>query len=75
MSHCSLAADNHLLHQSSEDGVLLIDPSNNNTTVLISPTEWTELGRKLGSELGSVLLSADRQMVLLVTNREQVHNM
>ena len=67
-----LAADNQLLHQSSEDGVLLIDPSSNTTTVLISSTEWTELGRELGSKLSSVVLSADRQMALLVTNREQV---
>jgi dipeptidyl aminopeptidase/acylaminoacyl peptidase len=65
--------DNQLLHQSSEDGVLLIDPSSNTTTVLISSTEWTELGRKLGSKLSSVVLSADRQMALLVTNREQVY--
>ena len=67
-----VVTDNQLLHQSSENGVLLYDPSSNTTTVIISSTEWTELGQKLGSEIIGVVLSHDRQMAMLVTNREKV---
>ena len=68
-----VCADNRLLHQSSKEGVLLVSPSDNNSTeVLISSKEWAELGEILGSPIESVVLSGDRKMAMLVTNVEKV---
>ena len=69
---CVCVTDNQLIHRSSEDGLLLLSPSDNTTEELISPLEWTELGQILGSPIENVILSHDRTIAMLVTNIEKV---
>ena len=68
-------SDNLLIHHSSEDGLILVDPSDNTTKELISSSEWAELVQELGSPINDVILSYDRQIAMLVTNKEKVNCM
>lgn len=61
-----------LIHQSSESGLTLINPADNTPEVLISPEQWAELVKELGSPIANVILSHDRQWAMLVTNVEKV---
>lgn len=67
--HC---ADNLMIHQSSESGLTLINPADNTPEVLISPEQWAELVKELGSPIANVILSHDRQWAMIVTNVEKV---